>query len=52
MDQKSSFHEQAKQILNDNSHKVYTDQEANQIIDLLDVFANIMYHNLTQNHNP
>lgn len=49
MDPKSSFHSEAKNILNDNREVAYTDKEVDKVIDLLDAFARIIYQDLTQN---
>lgn len=49
MDQKSSFHLEAKQILNGNNPEPYTNHEIIQILELLEVFTDIICHNMTQN---
>jgi hypothetical protein len=49
MDQKQSFHLEAKQILNDKNPEPFTDLEVSQIIELLEVFADVICHNMTQN---
>ncbi len=48
MDQKQSFHLEAKQILNDNNQEPFTDSEVSEIIELLDVFSDIIVNNMTQ----
>ena len=49
MDQKSSFYLEAKQILNDNNPKPYSDHEIIQVLELLEVFTDIICHNMAQN---
>jgi hypothetical protein len=49
MDQKSSFQEEAKRLLNNQNTKPYSDKEANEILELLKVFANIICQSMTQN---
>ncbi|MBO6879458.1 hypothetical protein [Winogradskyella sp.] len=46
MDQKSSFHLEAKQILNDNNPEPYTDLEVIEVLELLEVFTDIICHNV------
>jgi hypothetical protein len=46
MDQKLSFHLEAKQILNEHNSEPYSDTEETQIIELLEVFADIIYNNM------
>lgn len=47
MDQKSSFYQEAKRLLNDQNSKPYSDQEINQILELLNVFTDIICQNVT-----
>ncbi len=49
MDQRSSFQKKAKRLLNDQNPKPYTDKEINEILELLNVFADIVYQSITQN---
>lgn len=46
MDQKSKFCEEAKLILNENNTEPFNDKEINQIIQLLEVFANVVCNNI------
>jgi hypothetical protein len=48
MDQKLSFYQEAKRLLNDQNSKPYSDQEINQILELLNVFTDSICHNITQ----
>lgn len=48
MDQKSRFHEEAKRLFNDNNEKPYSDEQIVEIVELLNVFADIIYNNITK----
>lgn len=45
MDQKSKFYRDAKHILNNNNQEPFSDEDINQIIQLLEVFTNVVYNN-------
>jgi hypothetical protein len=49
MDQKSSFQKEAKRLLNDQNPEPFSDQEINEILELLNVYADIIYQSMTQN---
>lgn len=47
MDQRSEFWFTAKHILNHENEHPYTDDEINEIIKLLEIMSDMIFHNIT-----
>ncbi|GAA3594717.1 hypothetical protein Q4Q39_07025 [Flavivirga amylovorans] len=49
MDQKSNWFAKAKNILNNQNPSPYSDNEVNEIIQLLEIFTDVLFNNIIQN---
>ena len=47
MDQKSSFHQEAKLLLNTDNKTPFNDTEIDEILNLLEVFVDIFFNNIS-----